>query len=214
MIPLKFIGFYNYTVILTYLSLFSGMIAMRSAHIGAFDRAILCLLLSGVCDLFDGAVARTKRNRTEDEKGFGIQLDSLCDVICFGVVPAVIMYFRGVDSMIGMAILIFYVLCAVIRLAFFNVLETKRQAEEGSRTCTKSYRGMPVTCASMIFPFFYLFDVFLPLPEQIMLAIYYVLPLVTALLFIADFPVPKLNVSKLFRKREEQEKVEDILPKT
>jgi hypothetical protein len=66
----------------------------------------------------------------------------------------------------------------------------------------------------MIFPFFYLFDVFLPLPEQIMLAIYYVLPLVTALLFIADFPVPKLNVSKLFRKREEQEEVEDILPKT
>jgi hypothetical protein len=47
-----------------------------------------------------------------------------------------------------------------------------------------------------------------------MLAIYYVLPLVTALLFIADFPVPKLNVSKLFRKREEQEEVEDILPKT
>ena len=102
----------------------------------------------------DGVVARTKKNRTADEKNFGIQLDSLCDVVCFGVFPAVILFFSGVNTVCGLAILIFYALCAVIRLAFFNVLETKRQVAEGG--CAKGYRGLPVTSAAIILPFFYL----------------------------------------------------------
>ena len=84
---MKFIGFYDYTVILTYISLISAFVGMCMASRGRFTAAILCLMLSGLCDAFDGAVARSKKNRTEDEKANGIQLDSLCDVICFGVFP-------------------------------------------------------------------------------------------------------------------------------
>lgn len=192
---MRFIGFYNYTVILTYMSLISGVAGMRFASLGRIGAAILCLAFSGVCDLFDGAVARTKKDRSEDEKGFGIQLDSLCDVVCFGVFPAVILYFCGVNSVGGLALLAFYVLCAVIRLAFFNVLEAKRQKTEGG--CTKRYRGLPVTTASMVFPFFYL--VGLLVPGQVMLVINHILPLLIGVLFIFDFPVPKLDVSGLFR---------------
>ena len=136
---MKFIGFYNYTVILTYMSLISGVLGMKLAYDGKIGLAILCLAFSGICDMFDGAVARSKKDRTTDEKNFGIQLDSLCDVICFGVFPAVILYFCGVNSIIGIAILMAYILCALIRLAFFNVLEAKRQAAEDG--CAKGYRG-------------------------------------------------------------------------
>ena len=85
---MRLIGFYDYTVVLTYASMVSAVLGMVFAHKGAFGGAMLCLFLSGFCDAFDGTVARTKKNRTEDEKAFGIQLDSLVDVVSFGVAPA------------------------------------------------------------------------------------------------------------------------------
>ena len=193
---MKFIGFYNYTVILTYLSLISSTIGIKLAHDAKLGAAICCLVLSGICDMFDGVVARSKKNRTPDEKNFGIQLDSLCDVVCFGVFPAIFLYFSGVQSIYGVAMLIFYILCAVIRLAFFNVLETKRQTNEGG--CTKAYRGLPVTSAAIIFPFFYLLGLFLP--GNVMIVIYHVLPILTGVLFIADFRCPKFNVEKMLHR--------------
>ena len=194
---MKFIGFYNYTVILTYISLISSLCGMKLAHDGRFGLAICCLAISGICDMFDGVVARTKKDRTADQKNFGIQLDSLCDVVCFGVFPAVYLYFWGINTIWGIALLMLYVLCAVIRLAFFNVLEAKRQETEDG--CTKFYRGLPVTSASMIFPFFYL--VGLLVPEGAMTVINYILPALVGFLFIADFRVPKLDVTKLFKKK-------------
>jgi len=119
---MRLIGFYNYTVVLTYISLISSLVGMRFAYVGKIGLAIACLAFSGFCDMFDGVVARTKKNRTNDEKNFGIQLDSLCDVVCFGVLPAVILYFCGVNTVYGIAILVFYALCAVIRLAFKQLL--------------------------------------------------------------------------------------------
>ncbi|MBQ7093379.1 MAG: CDP-alcohol phosphatidyltransferase family protein, partial [Clostridia bacterium] len=139
---LKLIGFYDYTVILTYISLISSVYGMTQAIHGDYKEAIFCLAFSGICDAFDGRVARSKKNRTADERAFGIQLDSLCDVICFGVYPALICYLLGVRGTIGLAIVFYYCLCAVIRLAFFNVMEEKRQKTEGG--ANKVYRGLPV----------------------------------------------------------------------
>ena len=194
---MKLIGVYNYTVILTYMSLISGLFGMKLASDLKFGAAIICLAISGICDLFDGTVARTKKNRTDDEKNFGIQLDSLCDVICFGVFPAVFLYYRGLNTVVGLIILALYVLFAVIRLAFFNVLEAKRQAS-GETGSVKRFRGLPVTTASISFPFFYV--VGLALPYDVMTIVYYVLTAVTGFLFVLDIPVPKLDVSRLLRK--------------
>ena len=102
---MKLIGVYNYTVILTYMSLISGLVGMKLGSDLKFGADIICLAISGICDLFDGTVARTKKNRTDDEKNFGIQLDSLCDVICFGVFPAVFLYYRGLNTAVGLIIL-------------------------------------------------------------------------------------------------------------
>ena len=195
---MRFIGIYDYTVILTYMNLVSGLIGMGLASSGKTGAAILCLSLSGFFDLFDGAVARTKKNRTEDAKGFGIQIDSLCDIVCFGVLPAWILYTAGYRGIIGCTALIVYVLCALIRLAFFNVLEAKRrQYEDCSIT---HFRGLPVTTAAITFPFFYLLSYVVP--SGIMNVIWAILPPLMAFLFVLDIKVPKLNASKLIERRK------------
>ena len=190
---MRLIGFYDYTVILTYISVISAVVGMIFAHQGSFGGAMLCLFLSGFCDAFDGTVARSKKNRTEDEKAFGIQLDSLCDVVSFGVAPAFACYCMGVNSVPGMVILCVYVVCAVIRLAFFNVQEAKReQVEEG---CNKYYRGLPVTSSAIIFPVFYLLRPLLP--AKLFAVLLHVLCGLIAFLFVLDFRVKKPDFSKI-----------------
>ena len=138
------LGFYNYTVVLTYLGLISSVIGMTEALEERFSVAIACLVVSGICDMLDGKVARTKKGRTDDEKKFGIQIDSLCDLICFGAFPG----FWGTTAMC------LYVLAAVIRLGYFNVMEEKRQKE--TTGVRKYYEGLPVTSIAIIFPIVYL----------------------------------------------------------
>lgn len=186
-VMLRLIGFYDYTVILTYLSLVSAVVGMIQASQGRFDVSIICLMLSGICDAFDGRVARSKKNRTEDEKNFGIQLDSLCDVISFGVFPAFLCYFMGLDGIIGIIIVCIYCICAVIRLAFFNVLEGKRQKTEGGSN--KVYRGMPVTTISIIFPLVYVAKFFVT--TSLFVIILHIMLALAAFLFVLDFEVKK-----------------------
>ncbi len=192
---IRFIGVYDYTVLLTYMSLISSVFGITQAIHGDYKTAIFCLAFSGICDAFDGRVARTKRDRTEDEKNFGIQLDSLCDVICFGVFPALICYLLGVRGTLGLILVFFYCLCAVIRLAFFNVLEAKRQKEEGG--ANKTYRGLPVTSISMIFPLVYILR--FVLPGHLFVILLHVMLAVIAFLFILDFSVKKPDWMKLLR---------------
>ena len=95
--------------------------------------------------MFDGMVARTKKNRTEMEKKNGIQLDSLADVVCFGAFPAVIGYCLGMEYKYNLLFCItgaLYVLCAIIRLAYFNVTEEERQkSTDGKRKFYQSRKS-------------------------------------------------------------------------
>lgn len=190
---IRFIGVYDYTVILTYISLISSVFGMTQAIHGDYKAAIFCLAFSGICDAFDGRVARTKKNRTDDEKSFGIQLDSLCDVVCFGVFPALICYLLGVRGTLGLIIVFFYCLCAVIRLAFFNVLEGKRQKTEGGSN--KVYRGLPVTSISFILPLAFWLQFFLP--GMVFLVLLHLILAVVGFLFILDFPLRKPSLKAL-----------------
>ena len=189
----KLIGVYDYTVILTYLSLVSAVIGMMMAVKKKFTFSVLCLVLSGICDAFDGIVARSKKDRTEEEKAFGIQLDSLCDVIAFGFFPAFFGYFIGTNGIIGVIIVCLYCVCAVCRLAFFNVLEGKRQKEEDG--CAKYYRGLPVTSISIILPIAYVIGMLMS--ETAFTAVIHILLLVTSFLFVFDFRVPKPDWKKI-----------------
>ena len=195
---MRLIGVYDYTVILTYLSLVSAFMGMILASRGACGAAVLCLIGSGICDAFDGTVARSKKNRTEDEKAFGIQLDYLCDVISFGVFPAFVCYMLGMKRPVGLLILALYCVCAVIRLAFFNVLEAKRQQVEGGSN--KYYRGLPVTSISMLFPLVYL--LIYVLPGAWFVGVLHVMLGVTAFLFVLDVPIKKLDLWALLHPKK------------
>lgn len=192
---MRLIGFYSYTVILTYVSVISAIVGMVQASKGSFTAAIICLLVSGICDAFDGTIARTKKNRTDDEKAFGIQIDSLCDVISFGICPAIVCYHMGVNGIPGIICTCLYSLCAVIRLAFFNVLESKRQQDEGGTN--KFFRGLPVTSISIIFPLIYLFHNCFQ--DHVFAWILHGMLVVVALLFVLDIKVKKLDIAHIFR---------------
>ena len=188
------IGFYNYTVILTYISLLISVFGIIQAFGGRFRTAILCLALSGLCDMCDGKIARSKKDRTDDEKLFGIQIDSLCDVLCFGIFPAMICFLIGVRGPLGSMLTGYYCVCSVIRLAFFNVLETRRQAEEDG--ANKYYHGLPITSMAVILPIVFLLQSFIP--EFAFIVVLHFVLFIVGTLFIVDFKLKKPNNVMLF----------------
>ena len=143
------LGFYNYTVILTYIGMLAGFTGITYAINGDTHGAMILLMIAGVCDMFDGAIASTME-RTRKEKNFGIQIDSLSDLICFGVLPAVLVYKLSAYSFISIYISGLYVLAALIRLAWFNVDEAERQLTEAGHR--EFYLGLPVTSAALVLP--------------------------------------------------------------
>lgn len=180
----KFIGIYDYTVILTYAGLLSALLGMTLEAKGEFLLALICLGCSLVCDTLDGRVARAKKNRTEIEKQFGIQIDSLCDVISFGVFPAVMFYASGVNTAVDYALLGFYCLCGVIRLGYFNVLAANKKEGEES-----VYHGLPIVTMGIFTPIAYMIKLWVPT-----VAFVYVLRLMLlafGLLYILDVKVKK-----------------------
>lgn len=183
------IGVYDYTVIATYLSLLFGLAGIYSASRGNLFAAILFLMLAGLLDAFDGRIARTKKNRTDTEKRFGIQIDSLNDLVCFGVLPAAIGTAMGCTALWFLTTMAFFTLCALIRLAYFNVMEEERQ--EGTSEVRKFYLGVPVTSASFIVPAYYLLSLYGGLTDYIVYAIGL---FVLGVAFIAPVRVTKLGL--------------------
>ncbi|MDE5648293.1 MAG: CDP-alcohol phosphatidyltransferase family protein [Oscillospiraceae bacterium] len=166
-------------------------IAMDGRHI---IFSVIALMISGLCDMFDGKIART-RKRTEPEKRFGIQIDSLCDLICFGLLPGAIGYAIGMREFYHTVILILFTLAAVIRLAYFNVMEEERQTKTEENR--KTYEGLPVTSVALILPLFYSFrkDMGSLFPD-----LYAFLLLLIAIAFITRFKLkkPKMKTMLLF----------------
>lgn len=173
---------------MTYLGVGLSIFGMTQALTGNYDIAILCLALAGACDTFDGKVARSMKNRTKEQIIFGVQIDSLCDAICFGVTPAVIAYSMGMNNLFGIAVEIVFVLCGVIRLAYFNVLEELKH-EEPEKEDRKCYHGLPITSIAILFPILYMFR---PLvSEQLFLTALPFAMLAIAFLYILDFKLKK-----------------------
>jgi CDP-diacylglycerol--serine O-phosphatidyltransferase len=185
------IGFYNYTVILTYIGAILGVCGIVASFNGNILLAIVFLMLSAVCDMFDGKIARTMK-RTKQEKRFGIQIDSLSDFVCFGVQPAMIGYNVGMKAWYFLPIIIYYILAALIRLAYYNVMEEERQnkTDKDLEMCT----GLPVPPSAIIFPVVYLVCQALEVNATYAYAAVMVL---VATLFIKRFSIKKLKTKGL-----------------
>ena len=189
-----FLGFYGYWVWLTYLSVATSFTGVTFALQGKPDAAVVCLILSGICDMFDGTVARTAK-RNDMQKAYGIQIDSLADVMSFGLLPAAIGYclfdLSGNHSIFAtvltIGICVMYVLCGLIRLAYFNVTEEEMQARGEKRTY---YLGLPITMASLILSVSY----FIIAGLECVSTIYTGLLLVLAIAFVSKFHMPKVKL--------------------
>lgn len=110
----------------TFASIFCGfasiMTAANTSEPTAFYQAGLLIIYASIFDMLDGRVARITGRGSD----FGIQLDSLADVVSFGVAPAVLVYSWGLHQLgpVGLAIAFFFVLCGIMRLARFNTMAT------------------------------------------------------------------------------------------
>ena len=96
-----------------------GLTSIKFAFDERFGLAIICIIVAGLIDGLDGRIARLIKGTSQ----VGKELDSLTDVISFGVAPAFIMYFWQLNTLgrVGWLICLVYVICVALRLARFNV---------------------------------------------------------------------------------------------
>ena len=189
--PIKpLIGYYGYWVVLTYMSILAAGLGIYFAYDGSVRKAILCMIVSGICDTFDGRVASTAK-RNERQLNYGMQIDAMADLISFGILPAAILYaaakdagaFGYIHALIGAVI----VLTALIRLSYFNAVEMEMYHKKEKRTY---FEGLPTTNVALIIPITY---AICNLLETAFLPVYSALLLVISLLYILRFKLPKLK---------------------
>ena len=105
--------------ILTLIGVCIGLTSIKFSYDGNFQLAVIAVIVAGVIDGLDGRIARLIKGTSK----VGKELDSLTDVISFGVAPAFIMYFWTLSELgrSGWLISLIYVICVALRLARFNV---------------------------------------------------------------------------------------------
>lgn len=139
------IRFWNAANAVTLLGLTSALASALLAAEGRLAYAVCALIASGLCDFFDGWVAR-KLTRTDEEKAFGAHLDTVVDGCSFAIAPPLLLHAAGLTSAPELALLVFFACCAVWRLAYFD---TVGLATEGT---VRYYTGVPTTFAALVLP--------------------------------------------------------------
>ena len=183
------IGFYDYTVIATYGALFIALHGIYSSAAGNPAAGLLCLICCGVIDTFDGRIARSKKDRTADGRRFGIQIDSLNDLVCFGVLPASIGAAFGMKSIVSHALLSLYVL----RRSYAWATSTSPR-KSGRRESTEDrthYLGLPVTAVCIVMPAVYLISSY---TNAGAVSLFNIMFPIMALAFISPLKIKKLRL--------------------
>jgi CDP-diacylglycerol--serine O-phosphatidyltransferase len=159
--------------IITGANLVVGMLAVLYAVQGDYVTGSIMILVAAVLDRFDGKLARKLGSNSE----FGKELDSLADLVSFGVAPALTAYLSKlyVFGIPGILLMILFVLCGALRLARFNVMNV-----------TGHFLGMPITIAGSLVAVIVLAAGASPAYVSALLV------LVLALLMISSIKIPKL----------------------
>ena len=120
-----------------------GLSSIKFAIDGKFAIAIIAILFAGLMDALDGRIARLIKGTSK----MGKELDSLGDVISFGVAPALIMYFWNLQYLdkLGWFVCLIYVVCVALRLARFNI-----NSEEEPSWKDNFFEGMPSPAGGII----------------------------------------------------------------
>lgn len=131
-------GVYILPNLFTTASIFLGFYAILSASQGQFFRAAVCIVVAHICDGLDGRIARL----TNTTSAFGVQYDSLADLVAFGVSPAVLIYYWALQPFgaWGWLAASLFVVCGALRLARFNA--------QAAVSKTKDFVGLPIPAAA------------------------------------------------------------------
>ena len=147
------LGYWNKSVYITYLGAFVASCGfLLTLKTGNYDYSFVGMIIAAVCDMFDGKVARHIKNRSEQAKEFGVEIDSLADIVCFIAIPAFTIFLYGLNELYQIIFLAFYVVCGIIRLAYFNVAMSDKDK------AIKYYQGLPVPVSVLIFGLVWLFS--------------------------------------------------------
>jgi len=162
--------------------LLCAILGIYYAFLGNFPAAMIGLIWAVFFDWSDGIIARRMKGRTKDQGAFGGQLDSLIDIVSFGICPAVILLSYGNFSPWYIPGAFVIVASGVIRLSYFNVFGLVDKS---------TYWGFPLDNNVIILVFLFLFDGFLS--PVIFGLILYVLLMVLAALNVAPIKTPKFT---------------------
>ena len=177
----KIIGYYRDCDFLTMTGTSMALLGIVFAINGNKLLPIFCLILSGICDAFDGKLAR-RRESTKEQNVYGVQLDSLSDLISFGVFPLVLtVTCLPKNCYLAWVAMIFDSLCGMIRLAYFNTLDICNKSEKGY------FIGAPITTISIIYPIVYLICFFNKFEH---------FPIISSIFFISNIPLKYENFDK------------------
>ena len=192
------IGFWRKSVFVTYLGAFLAVSGyLLTLHYKMPVYAFVGMILAAVCDMFDGKVARHEKDRTEQEKDFGVEIDSLADIVCFIVIPALTIHQMMSGEMLidgtsalqcqwyQVIILALYVVCGIVRLAYFNVaMSDKNKAIE-------YYTGLPVPMSVPIFALVWLIAKVFKLDIDVRALIYTIVVPIVGYLHISKIKIKK-----------------------
>jgi CDP-diacylglycerol--serine O-phosphatidyltransferase len=133
-------GIYLLPNLLTTGALFGGFYAVLSGFSGGYELAAIAIFVAMVFDGLDGRVARM----TNTQSDFGVQYDSLSDMVSFGIAPAIVVYGWSLTGLgkVGIAAAFVYASCAALRLARFNV--------QSGISNTKFFTGLPSPAAAAL----------------------------------------------------------------
>ena len=161
--------------ILTYVGLILAVLGMQLCFVDNIDLAVMCLLIAGICDGFDGAFA--KKIRKDGDPNFGVELDSLVDIISSGVFPVVICLSMGFNRIIDLVIYTIFLVCGVGRLAYYNIT---------SKENSGYFTGVPITVSTILLPLIYAFT-----KKEI---VFVSSLLILSVAYVSNFKIKKLNL--------------------
>ena len=162
------------------LGLLCAVFGIYLAIEGNFLGAIIGVLWAVLFDWYDGIIARQMKGRTKEQANFGAQLDSLIDIVSFGVLPAILLLSYGNYSLWYLPGAFIVIASGAIRLSYFNVF---------GLIDNKTYLGLSVDSNGLILPFIFLFESFFS--HTSFSIILYVLLLVLSALNLSSIRIPK-----------------------
>lgn len=177
-----FLGIYNRAGVVTLSGLILALSACILSYNQRFEWAVVCFMFAGICDLFDGVVARKSR-LSAMEKEFGMHLDSLVDIVSFGITPGIILLHSGFNHWPDYLLTMLFCCAAVVRLAFFNA---SKQAQGQD---PRMFTGLPVTYSALVLPLVFTLGTFIS-PEASTALVRFTL-LLLGVLYVLKIPVPK-----------------------